>query len=133
MTVPVDRGSRQPPPPPRPARAARTGPIKRYTIGMPDNQLFERFVVGGVDRNSEFRFVTDACDYVGFITALDDTHVKIAASDDIRAILLQRSKIVAIEETGRKLSELPYEQQVAIREYSAVFNRIVARETARDE
>lgn len=110
------------------ARAPLRKSRRRLEIGMPDNQLFERFVVGGVDRGSEFRFVTDVTDYIGFITALDDTHIKITTTDDYQPVLLQRNKIIAIEETSRRLSQLPHEQQASIREFSAVFNKIVARE-----
>jgi len=102
-------------------------------LEMHDNQLFQRFIANRVSKEREFVFSTSSNDYTGFVTGLDSTHLQLTTTDGLRAVLLQRPNIDGIEETGRTLEELDPETQEKVREFSALFFRIVVREMSRNK
>lgn len=93
-------------------------------IGLNDDQIMQRWLARRIFRESEFAVVTrDGASTVGWVTGLDDRCVQLSTSpsgptDEPRSVLVFWGFVARIEETGRRLDDLDYENRSKIRSYS---------------
>lgn len=104
----------------------RSGPV---SIGLPGDQIMQRYLVRRIFREAEFRFqLSDGSVREGFITGFDEDFMQVSTSDETpRALLLQRSAILEIGETGKRLADKPPMLQERIRQYSAALRNACER------
>lgn len=100
----------------------RDDDLLRIDIGLPGDQILQRFLLRRIHREAEFAVAeTDGTVHVGFITGFDDRCIQVSttpeAGGDPRAVLLFWP-VRRIEETGRHVGDLGAEDRNRIRRYS---------------
>lgn len=97
--------------------------IGDINIGLPDDQILQRYLVRRIFREIEFRVrEVDGTETVGYITGLDDKCLQMStspvhAADEPRSVLIFWP-VSRIEETGRRLDDLEHDHRSKIRSYS---------------
>ena len=105
----------------------RTSPA--VSIGLPGDQIMQRYLVRRIFREAEFRFqLSDGSLREGFITGFDEDFMQVSTSDEPpRALLLKRTAIVEIGETGQRLADKAPALQERIRQYSSALRNACER------
>jgi hypothetical protein len=95
-------------------------------IGMRRDQIMQRYLARRIFQERELAIV-DATgeERIGFITGIDDEVIQMSVipdgdESDPRAALVSRYQMTSIEETGRKLTDLPEGVRVKIRDYGSI-------------
>lgn len=103
--------------------------VPPVSIGLPGDQIMQRYLVRRIFREAEFRFqLSDGTAREGFITGIDDEFVQVSTSDEPpRALLLRRSVIGEISETGHRLADKAPALQERIRQYSSALRNACER------
>jgi hypothetical protein len=92
-------------------------------VGLPRDQIMQRWLVRRIFREVEFRVKeSDGAETVGYITGFDDRCVQVSTApsfdgDEPRSVLIFWP-VARIEETGRRLEDLGHEDRSKIRSYS---------------
>jgi hypothetical protein len=92
-------------------------------VGLPGNQIMQRWLVRRIFREVEFSIKeSDGNQTVGYITGFDSKCVQVStspahAADEPRSVLIFWP-VARIEETGRRLEDLDHEHRSKIRSYS---------------
>jgi hypothetical protein len=92
-------------------------------VGLPDDQIMQRYLVRRIFREIEFRIKeSDGTETIGYITGFDTKCIQISTApvheaDEPRSVLLFWP-VARIEETGRRLEDLEHEHRSKIRSYS---------------
>jgi hypothetical protein len=92
-------------------------------VGLPDDQIMQRYLVRRIFREIEFRIKeSDGTETIGYITGFDAKCIQISTApvhdaDEPRSVLLFWP-VARIEETGRRLEDLEHEHRSKIRSYS---------------
>lgn len=85
-------------------------------LAQPGEQMFERNVAHQARLGKEVRVVTDKVDpVVGYWAGMDDGFVQLCKSSDQTLILIDRSVIHTVEETGRFLRDMEEAADVNVR------------------
>jgi hypothetical protein len=92
-------------------------------VGLPDDQIMQRYLVRRIFREIEFRIKeSDGTETIGYITGFDARCIQMSTApvheaDEPRSVLLFWP-VARIEETGRRLEDLEHEHRSKIRSYS---------------
>jgi hypothetical protein len=99
------------------------GMATRIEIGLPRDQIMQKYLVRRIFREVEFRVTESTGDVVvGYITGFDDRCLQMSTSpahvgDEPRSVLIFWP-VSRIEETGRRVDDLDHEHRSKIRSYS---------------
>lgn len=95
----------------------------KIDIGLKNDEIMQRYLVRRIHREVEFSIKeSDGTENIGFITGFDETCIQMSLTpkitgDEPRATLIFWP-VAKIEETGRKVHDLPPEHSMKIRSYS---------------
>lgn len=102
---------------------------RSVSIGLSGDQIMQRYLVRRIFRESEFRFeMVNGSVREGFVTGFDADFLQVSTADDPpRALLLRRSAVAEIGETGKRLADKPPALQERIRQYSSALRSACER------
>lgn len=85
-------------------------------IAQPGEQMFERNIGHQARLGKEVRVLTDRAEpVVGFWAGMDDAFLQLCKTDDQTLILIDRSVIHTVEETGVFLRDMEEDEDVDVR------------------
>lgn len=96
---------------------------KKIDIGLKNDQIMQRYLVRRIHREIEFSIKEqDGTENIGFITGFDEICIQMSLTPK-NAIDEPRAKLIfwpisSIEETGRRVVDLPVEHTMKIRSYT---------------
>lgn len=106
--------------------------MSSINVALEGDQVFQKYIAKKSATQRELCFEAMDRSYIGFVTGLDQTWVRLTETNTLEPVLVRVSNINSVSETGKAISDLEASQAERIRAFTGLFRKASENELDRN-